>query len=70
MSVSEIKASLQSASADDKLLLLAWLKHDIRAGTATRMRHLADANTEIESGDRISLAAFKRLNLAMDEAGL
>lgn len=70
MSVVELKKELQAASTSDKLFLLAWLKHDLRAETATRQQQLSAYQSELDRGERLTLAEFKKLNRALDDAGL
>jgi len=70
MSVAELKKSLKRASTSDKLLLLAWLKHDLRAGSDARRKQLGSYHSELEQGEKLSLTEFKALNRALDKAGL
>jgi hypothetical protein len=70
MSVAEVQKSLQAASSRDKLFILAWLKHDLRAGSETRRQQLSSYQADIARGEKLSLAEFKALNRALDQAGL
>jgi hypothetical protein len=70
MSVAELKKSLEGASTRDKLFLLAWLRHDLRAGSPSRQQQLAGFHAEIDRGEKLTLAEFKTLNRALDQAGL
>ena len=70
MSVAEVQKSLQAASPGEKLFVLAWLRHELRAGSAARRAELAGHHAEIDRGEKLSLAEFKALNRALDQAGL
>ena len=48
----------------------AWLKHDLRTGSAARKQELASYHAEIAQGDKVRLADFKKGGLSLDQAGL
>lgn len=70
MSLAEIQSELSHASVEDKLRLLAWLKHDLRTGTPARQRQLSEYRVDMEQGDKVSLADLKKINRSLDQAGL
>lgn len=70
MSVAEVQKSLQAATAGEKLFVLAWLKHELRAGSETRRQQLTAYQEELDRGEKLSLADFKAINRALDQAGL
>ena len=70
MSFAEIQSELSHASLEDKLRLLAWLKHDLRTGSATRKHQLASYHADIAQGNKVTLAEFKAVSRSLDQAGL
>lgn len=70
MSLAEIQSELSHASIEEKLRLLAWLKHDLRTGTTERKKQLSGYQADMDQGDKVSLADFKKINQSLDQAGI
>jgi hypothetical protein len=70
MSVAEIKMQCGSLSAEEKLLLLFFLKHSLRVDTASNQSELGRLHREMEAGERISLAQIKAVHEAMVREGM
>lgn len=69
MSVLEIKRELETASAEDRLFLLAYLKHLARRDDLAYRRHLAARAQEMET-NQVSLDQIKRVHQALEAEGL
>ena len=69
MSVVEIKRELEASSEEDRLFLLAYLKHLSRRDDPAYRRHLATRAQEIET-NKVSLDQIKRVHQALEAEGL
>jgi hypothetical protein len=69
MSVLEITRELEATSAEDRLFLLAYLKHLARRDDPAYQRHLAARAKEMDT-NKVSLDQIKRVHQALEAEGL
>ncbi len=69
MSVLEIKQELEATSEEERLFLLAYLKHLTRRNDPGYRRHLANRAQEMDA-NRVSLEQIKRVHQALEAEGL
>lgn len=70
MSVQDLKREIEESSEEDRLFLLAFLKHLIRRDDPAYKKLLAERVQEMQTGNKISLSQVKRLHEALDAEGL
>ena len=70
MNIQDLKREIEASSEEDKLFLLAYLKHLLRRDDPGYRRMLAERVHEIQLGNKISLAQVKHLHEAFNAAGL
>ncbi len=70
MTTAQIKKSLATISDDDRLYLLHYLKHQLRADTAANARELTKRHEEMRGGRKVTLAQVKRLDAALRREGI
>ncbi len=59
---------MAGASREEKLILLAWLRHDLRKNSIPRAEDLAEAHREIDRGEGMSLKDFKQRSANLNDA--
>jgi hypothetical protein len=69
MSIQELKKELEATSDEDRLFLLAYLKHLTHRDDPGYRKHLAGRASELESS-KVSLDQIKRLHSALEAEGL
>lgn len=69
MSVLEIKRELEATTDEERLFLLAYLKHLSRRDDPAYRRHLATRAQEMETS-KVSLAQIQRVHQALEAEGL
>jgi hypothetical protein len=69
MSVLEIKREIEATSDEERLFLLAYLKHLTRRNDPGYARHLARRAQEMDA-NKVSLDQIKRVHQALEAEGL
>ncbi len=70
MSVAELKKTVESLSADERLFLAAYLKHLSRVDDPSYQSDLTRLNAEIDSGKKLTLPQVVRMHEALKAEGL
>jgi hypothetical protein len=70
MSLDAIKASCQALSAEDRLALLFYLRHLLRAGQPSNRRELDQLHHDIDAGEKTTLAQLRAVHEVMNREGL
>ena len=70
MTVAQIKKTAVSLKEDDRLFMLHYLKHLLRANTQANRRELSAYHRDIEGGRKVTLDQVKRLDKAFRSEGL
>jgi hypothetical protein len=69
MSVLELKREIEASSEEERLFLLAYLKHLSRRDDPAYRRHLATRAKEMDT-NKVSLDQIKRVHQALEAEGL
>ena len=70
MTTAQIKKSLDTITDDDRLYLLHYLKHRVRADTSANANELTRRHEEMRGGRKVTLAQVKRVDAALRREGL
>jgi hypothetical protein len=70
MSKLEIMEAVKSLSNDDRVFLVAYLKHLSRVDTPAYKQKLRELNDEVTQGKSFSLAQVERLHANLEKEGL
>jgi hypothetical protein len=70
MSVEEIKALVDSASEEERIIMAAYLRIKTAGGEGPLGVALAEANERVSKGQYIDLDAAKKLHADMERMGL
>jgi len=70
MSIADIKKEATQLGNEDLIHLAAWFHHLARRKDPAYLKTLDNAFDAIESGDRMSLHAYKRLSRELHQSGL
>ena len=70
MSVMELKKTVGSLNAEERLFLAAYLKHLARVDDPPYQSHLTRLNAEIDAGKKFTLPQVVRMHEALKAEGL
>lgn len=70
MSITDIKKEATQLGSEEVIHLAAWFHHLARRKEPAYLKSLDDAFEAIDSGDRMSLDAYKKLSLELQQSGL
>lgn len=70
MSHQELKATVDSLSAEDRVWLAAYLMHLERRDSEANKAELARLNREIDEGRSYTLEQFEKVDAALNAEGL
>jgi hypothetical protein len=70
MSIKQLQDGIRRAPREDKLHLLALIRHELRTGTPSRLTELQRAHDDIDAGAFVTLKQLKRVSRSQQRVGL